>query len=82
MEKKYISIDITLPAKQIQCRNFPLENIPVAFAVGASSPMSDKKPVTILNVEENTIEDNVQNGTKKQRIFSQQLPEQKTGKHR
>jgi len=44
-------------------------NVPVAFAASGSSLISGKKPVTILNAKENTINDNVQNGTKKQRIF-------------
>ena len=52
--------------EKIQCRNFPLKNVLVAFAANGSSLMSGKKtgkkPVTILNAEENTIEDNVQNG--------------------
>ncbi len=59
--------------EKIQCQNLILKNVPVAFAASSSSLMSGKKtgkkPLTILNAEENTIEDNVQNGTKKQRIF-------------
>ena len=55
--------------EKIQCQNLPRENVPVAFVASGSSLMSGKKtgkkPVTILNAEKNTIEDNVQNGTKK-----------------
>ena len=55
--------------EKIQCRNFPIENVPAAFAASGSFLMygkkTGKKPVTILNAEKNTIEDNVQNGTKK-----------------
>jgi len=63
--------------EKIQCRNLALENVPVAFAVSGSFLMSGKKtgkkPVTILNAEENTIEDNVQNGTKKTKNISKAI---------
>lgn len=38
-----------------------------------SGKKTGKKPVAILNVEENTIEDNVQNGTKKTRNISKAI---------
>jgi len=63
--------------EKIQCRNLPLENVPVAFAASGFSLMSGKKtvkkPVTTLNAEENTIEDNVQNGTKKTKNISKAI---------
>jgi len=75
--KNCIFICITLPAEKIQCQNLPLENVPVAFAVSGSSLMSGKKtgkkPVAILNAKENTIEDNVQNGTKKTKNISKAI---------
>jgi len=75
--KNYIFICITLPTEKIQCQNLPLENVHVAFAVGGSFLMSGKKkgkkPVVILNAKENTIEDNVQNGTKKTKNISKAI---------
>ena len=60
-----------------QCQNLLLKNVPVAFAASGSFPMSvrktGKKPVTILNAEENTIENNVQNGTKKTKNISKAI---------
>jgi hypothetical protein len=75
--KNCIFICITLPAEKIQCQNLPLENVPVAFAVGGSFLMfgkkTGKKLVVILNAKENTIEDNVQNGTKKTKNISKAI---------